>query len=757
MKAMWNLDDLFVVNQYLGVESLTNLCYKVICENLDIISTKGKRGHRTLKKGLILPSEICDKIILHSQQSEAIEENDYFFSIFKNVLVTKLKRVKISNCSLTDSSVLTIVAHKVTELEFNNCSNITELSIEYLNENSENLQSLVFHGCISKFRTENGKLDEKYYKRGYVFNAPNLKRLTLGNISIPYSEYTIILLTLPNLSHLDLSENENIRSFYFCNLVENLVSLVLYNVNLTNDAPAFVKNVTHLKKLRYLDISQSNPMNGEFEMPDTILGEIVIGLPELISLDIGGTNLAGRGVIQRSLDKKNYFFDQLSDIPGLASRVKNPLQFLGLYGTSHQACTRHDIPALVIAGDANEDQILAAALVCMNNKEELLQKILNDLYQVFRFENCKRMDQALCIVLEAMEKHPSEKHIQISGSATLFYIIRSRENPVNASMKKRIIGVLLAGMSAHKDEETMMRNGCLALCQFRIPQDVMWGYESLVRLLLHSAKNSEPESFVQRIGIYLLNSLACQVEGKEKRLLGKLGCVETMLHLVKYRVKSKIFDDVLEVAWSTMWNMTDETDINCQRFLNTQGMDLFLECAKQYPSREELLRNMMGLLGNVAEVESLRSQLMQEKYVVVFSRLLRSKSDGIEVSYNAAGILAHMVSDGVDAWTIENPTRTEILGLMVKAINRWNLDSERNINYRSFLPLLRLLDVYHTPQCQHWAVWALANLTRVYPHKYCDLVISEGGIEKLKNLLESDLPYDLIKRLAREVIVSCGM
>lgn len=176
----------------------------------------------------------------------------------------------------------------------------------------------------------------------------------------------------------------------------------------------------------------------------------------------------------------------------------------------------------------------------------------------------------------------------------------------------------------------------------------------------------------------------------------------------------------------------------------------------------------MGLLGNVAEVESLRSQLMQEKYVVVFSRLLRSKSDGIEVciifffwiftfiandfffffyfnfislkllqidtwdkyfgfyyffskiliklkvSYNAAGILAHMVSDGVEAWSIENPSRNEILSLMVKAINSWNLDSERNINYRSFLPLLRLLDVYHTPQCQHWAVWALANLTRVY-------------------------------------------
>lgn len=42
-----------------------------------------------------------------------------------------------------------------------------------------------------------------------------------------------------------------------------------------------------------------------------------------------------------------------------------------------------------------------------------------------------------------------------------------------ARMKRRIISTLLAGMSTHRDEETMMRNGCLALCQFRIPHDVV--------------------------------------------------------------------------------------------------------------------------------------------------------------------------------------------------------------------------------------------------------------------------------------------
>lgn len=67
----------------------------------------------------------------------------------------------------------------------------------------------------------------------------------------------------------------------------------------------------------------------------------------LVSLDIGGTNLAGRGVAERP-DKLITNCSQLCDIPGLASRVDNPLQFLGLYGTAHGACRRHDIPAKVV-------------------------------------------------------------------------------------------------------------------------------------------------------------------------------------------------------------------------------------------------------------------------------------------------------------------------------------------------------------------------------------------------------------------------
>lgn len=157
-----------------------------------------------------------------------------------------------------------------------------------------------------------------------------------------------------------------------------------------------------------------------------------------------------------------------------------------------------------------------------------------------------------------------------------------------------------------------------------------------------------------------------------------------------------------------------------------------------FPSKEELLRNMMGLLGNVAEMKSLRPLLMTERFIPVFTELLGSCCDGIEVlvfirfyifmleevvctkflrfqvSYNAAGVLVHMCSDGVESWTVKEPKREAVLRKIVWAIRRWNLTTERNINYRSFQPIFGLLKVTHTEECQYWAVWALANLTTVY-------------------------------------------
>lgn len=68
--------------------------------------------------------------------------------------------------------------------------------------------------------------------------------------------------------------------------------------------------------------------------------------------------------------------------------------------------------------------------------------------------------------------------IQISGSASLYYVVKSElRDSINVKMKKKILATLLNGMFAHKSDPVMMRNGCLTLCQFAIPNDVVRGLE----------------------------------------------------------------------------------------------------------------------------------------------------------------------------------------------------------------------------------------------------------------------------------------
>ncbi|KAH3798325.1 hypothetical protein DPMN_151923 [Dreissena polymorpha] len=232
---------------------------------------------------------------------------------------------------------------------------------------------------------------------------------------------------------------------------------------------------------------------------------------------------------------------------------------------------------------------------------------------------------------------------------------------------------------------------------------------------------------------------------QQKKVLGDLEIVETKL-------KNKVCDELLKVCWCTLWNVTDETESNCIRLMNQQGMYLILDCFNGFSDKGELLRNMMDLMANIAEVQKLWQNLMNEEYVTVFTIFLESKKDGIEVRYNAAGVLSHLLSDGEEAWRVESPNRDEVIWRIVQAIQRWPLESQRNINYRSFGPILNLVRCFRSHASQYWAVWALCNLTKVYPDKYIKLLKEEGGLEILRKVMRDPRPITAIQELAKQVI-----
>ncbi|CAK9298975.1 unnamed protein product [Gordionus sp. m RMFG-2023] len=260
------------------------------------------------------------------------------------------------------------------------------------------------------------------------------------------------------------------------------------------------------------------------------------------------------------------------------------------------------------------------------------------------------------------------------------------------------------------------------------------------------------DRLITRLSVCVLNSLVCALDSPGKLRIGAgLGTISVMLAICRNKLAKNVCDEVMEVAWSTLWNITDETPENCECFLKLRGLTTFTKCIRKFKDRPELYRNMLGLLGNISEVKGLRPWLMKDAYVQIFYELLYNFVDGIEIAYNSAGILSHLLSDGVQAWTISLP-RDKILTRLPNTIHRWNLDSQRNINYRSLVPILGLLEHFETPQVQHWSVWALANLTRVYPERYCNLLESEKGIPLLKAIASDPRPYDHIKQLTNVIL-----
>lgn len=77
------------------------------------------------------------------------------------------------------------------------------------------------------------------------------------------------------------------------------------------------------------------------------------------------------------------------------------------------------------------------------------------------------------------------------------------------------------------------------------------------------------------------------------------------------------------------------------------------------------------------------------------------------------------MSDGESAWAVTlgdtaPHERHSVIFDIETAIDKWDINADRNINYRSFQPIFRLVEQFENPICQRWSCWALANLTTVY-------------------------------------------
>jgi len=83
-----------------------------------------------------------------------------------------------------------------------------------------------------------------------------------------------------------------------------------------------------------------------------------------------------------------------------------------------------------VSGDSTEAQILVAGQHYLD-RPLVLESVLNDLFHIFRYENCTDVKSALDIILMAMDKHPGEKvSIQDSVAKPLRFLLLDTQNLV---------------------------------------------------------------------------------------------------------------------------------------------------------------------------------------------------------------------------------------------------------------------------------------------------------------------------------------
>ncbi|XP_056586173.1 protein zer-1 homolog [Triplophysa dalaica] len=757
-------------------DSLMSLCTVFCLKNLRrTMCYTGDRDRLCLRPDVFLPSEICDKLVnvymdlVHTDSD--FEPQDGFFQLFGDPRSTRLTRLQLREDFVRDKDLEAIGKQDLMELHLTYCNRLTARSLRALQSFRHSLISLSLFGCSNIIFRKAGaplayaedddedddeddlveRLETQTVDSDFCFQGFNrLRLLNLGGLP-GLMDVEMLLKPLPAITSLDLSGVRLPRPAFLAQWKERLTSLVLYNVELSEE---LIQTLMQFSTLRHLDISRETQRTSKFKMTGKILGSLVQGLVNLVSLDVSGhimldncTAPAFEDAVGRpSIEPSKSSIYPLRDL-------KRSLQFLGLYNTT--LCNVTHIPAYKVTGSKNEDQILNAIEVYTDQRPELAHRAINQLFDIARIQHCGQLLRALKLVITALKTHKYDKSIQVTGSAALFYLTNTEyRNDQSVRLRREVIQVVLNGMEQYQ-EVTVQRNCCLTLCNFSIPEELEFQYHRVNLLLLKILEPPRQDESIQRIAVHLCNALVCQVDNDHKEAVGKMGFVKTMLNLIQKRLQDRMCDQVMEFSWSALWNITDETPDNCQMFLECNGMNLFLDCLKEFPDKQELHRNMLGLLGNVAEVKALRPQLLTKQFITVFSDLLDSKADGIEVSYNACGVLSHIMFDGQEVWSMEEPTRSHVMDKMWAAIQSWDVTSRRNINYRSFEPILRLLPQSGALVSQHWATWALYNLVSVYPSKYCPLLIKEGGVPLLQKVLELDSSHQETKDMASKVMEQC--
>ncbi|XP_008431398.1 protein zyg-11 homolog isoform X1 [Poecilia reticulata] len=723
-----------------GPQTLCDLCLAQVCSRLDALCRKGADGSMSLIWAPLFPQELADQLLQKMVTKGML--NDTTVGIFRNSEKLRLRSASIRYCKVSAMAFrLALCPHRLLELDASWVpGGLTGADvISGLASNPDcraSLQMLALNGL--SLNLESPEEDSGVFI-GFS-SLQGLKTIHLVNTDLT-DDVLEDICTLPRLETLDISCSSvtELNALLKCkNTLRSLIAHRLYRLDTTPVRLLFI--FTQLHALRHLDISYNHFANDDSERrtngDETVRQLLEAGpqiLPSLVSLDISGRKTIDDSALRGFVESRS------------------GLVFLGLLATglsSSPVLSSHE--NLKVTGEANEKQ-LWEALRRYRERECFVKEALIHLYHLTT-DTDKPQPDMLKLVVEDMRSHPESPHVHLLATACVFNLTtRDLAEVMPVRLMSATVTQLLHAMETFPNIQQVQSNCLMALCNDYLLQNVPFDRYSAAMLVIKWLSNHE-EPTLQRIAVAIISILVAKISVEETALLSNdISFMKQLLTVVQHKAMLGLVDPTLKFALSALWNLTDETPTAARNFIECQGLELYMEVLESYYSETAIQQKVLGLLNNIAEVEELQPDLMDEDLLEHILSLLQDSQMLVEVRYFAGGILAQLASRE-EAWTLDQELRSTILEQLHKSIMTWPHLEQEMVSYRSFRPFCSLLQTYQPSGVQLWAVWAIHLVCRQNASYYIHMLTKEGLMELLKALDTHPDTHSDVKRVSQSIL-----
>nr|XP_046265369.1 protein zyg-11 homolog isoform X2 [Scatophagus argus] len=706
-----------------GPQALCDLCLAQVCRSLDVLCSRRTDGSMCLSRAPFFPQEMVDQL-LQKMATKGIL-NDTTVGIFRNCKELRLRRASIRCCPVSaEAFLLALCPHRLQELDASWVSGgLTGANIISGLASNPECRSSLLRLSLNGLRLDWESLVEDGGPYVGFSSLQGLRTLNLANTDLTDAVLEDVC-SLPHLESLDISCSAVSNLTALLNCKNTLISLIAHRLRQLDMSPARLLFVlSQLLALRHLDFSDdhiavddSDGRDGDETVRQLLEGSPQV-LPSLVSLDISGRKRITEAAVRAFVE------------------ARNGLVFFGLLATGTSSCDAlFSQKNLKVTGEANENQV-CEALRRYSDRECFIREALFHLYNLITDIDKPRPDM-LKLVLSGMRSHPTSLHVYLVATACVFNLTtQDLAEAMPVSLLSSTVTQLLYAMKTFPNHQQMQKNCLLALCSDYILQDVPFD-KYLAATLVINWLSSHEDPTLQRLAVAVISILVAKLSIEETAQLGTdVFIMKQLLAIVQQKAMVGVVDSTLKFALSALWNLTDEMPTAARNFIECQGLELY----------EEVLEN------NIAEVEVLQADLLDEDLLEHILSLLQDSQVEVGVRYFAGGILAQLASRP-ETWTLGDELLSTILKQLHASIITWTQLEREMVSYRSFHPFCPLLQTFQPSGVQLWAVWAIHLVCSQNTSHYSSMLEKEGVTELLKALAAHPNTHSDIKGLSDSVL-----